>query len=258
MSSILLHIWGPITIHCYGLFIAIGLLIFIALVIKDTQFKKLSLENNFFDIVTVGIICAIAGGRTWYTISEHEYIKSPVDLIAFWQGGLSILGGVIGALLGISLFLSYKKIPILPFFDLIAVYAPLLQAIGRVGCFYAGCCYGLPCQYPWGITYTDYNCYAPLHSAIHPTQLYSALLLFMLFLVLFFYVRHKKIYPSFILHVYIICIAVERCVIDFWRADRCMHNQFFSYNQYIALGLIISSGIGLTYYTYKNHKIDIL
>lgn len=257
MPTILFHIWGPIAIHSYGFFIVIGLIIFMALVTKDTRFKKLLLKDVFIDSIIIGTLSAIIGGRILYVASEKEAIDSTLDFFAFWQGGLSILGGVIGALLGVSLFLWYKKIPILPFFDLIAIYAPLLQALGRIGCFYAGCCYGLPCNYSWAIKYTDDDCYAPLHVAMHPTQLYSATMLFILFLVLFLYVRHKKMYAGFMVQVYLFCIALERCILDFWRADRCMHNQIFSYNQYIALGLILLSSIGFAYcnynFLYKKH-----
>lgn len=254
MPTILFHIWGPIAIHSYGFFIAIGLIIFMGLVMQDIRFKDLCLQDFFIDSITIGTLCAVFGGRMLYVVSEKEVVDSALDFFAFWQGGLSILGGVIGALIGVSVFLRYKKIPILPFFDLIAIYAPLLQAAGRIGCFYAGCCYGLRCNYPWAVRYTDDSCYAPLHVAMHPTQLYSAAILFTLFLILFLYVRHKKMYAGFIVQLYLFCIALERFVLDFWRADRCMHNHFFSYNQYIAFGLILLSSIGFMYYSYTYHK----
>lgn len=253
MSAILLHLWGPFTIHSYGFFIAIGLIVFILLVMRDERFKKLSLGNDFFDVITVGIFAALFGGRTLYILSEQEPLHNVLDFFAFWRGGLSILGGVIGVIIGLSLFLRYKKIPILRFFDLIAIYAPLLQAISRIGCFYAGCCYGLPCFNKWAIIYTDPDCYAPLHTFIHPTQLYSAGLLAILFLILFLYVRHKKMSPGFILNIYIFCIALERFLIDFWRADRCMIGLPFSYNQYVGFGLMSITCISFVFlsYTYK-------
>jgi phosphatidylglycerol---prolipoprotein diacylglyceryl transferase len=256
MSAVLLHLWGPFAIHTYGLFIAIGLIIFILLVMRDPRFKRLSLENSFFDSVTVGIFSAIFGGRLLYIFSEKEPLNSFIDFFAFWQGGLAILGGVIGAIVGLSFFLHYKKIPILPFFDLIAIYAPLLQAISRLGCFYAGCCYGVTCHNTWAVIYTDENCYAPLNIYIHPTQLYSAAILFALFLLLFFYVRHKKMYHGFIVNLYIFCIAAERFLVDFWRDHRCMVTTYFSYNQYVAVGLIlvaIISFISLSY-IYKKKR----
>jgi phosphatidylglycerol:prolipoprotein diacylglycerol transferase len=203
MSAILIHLWGPFAIHTYGLFIAIGLVIFTMLVMRDLRFKKLCLEDSFFDIVAVGIIAAIFGGRLLYVFSEQESLHSLIDFFTFWQGGLAILGGVIGVIIGLSLFLYYKKIPILPFFDLISIYAPLLQAISRLGCFYAGCCYGVSCNFTWAVIYTDPNGYAPLNIYLHPTQLYSASILFLLFLWFYLYIRHKRMYSGFLVTLYI-------------------------------------------------------
>lgn len=250
MNPILYHLWGPFAIHSYGLFIAIGLIIFVILVMKDQRFTALHLEDDFYAIVIAGICAAIIGGRMLYVISEHEHMHSPLDLLAFWQGGLSILGGVIGTIVGLSLFLWYKNIPILPFFDLIAIYAPLLQAVARIGCFYAGCCFGLHCSFLWAIMYTDSNCYAPLYTPIHPTQLYSALLLMIIFICLFIYSRrpHNSISGMYFF-IYITCISAERFFIDFWRADRCMINNIFSYNQIVALFLITMT---LAVYTFLN------
>ncbi|RTL07425.1 prolipoprotein diacylglyceryl transferase [Candidatus Dependentiae bacterium] len=242
MSAILLHIWGPIAIHSYGFFIATGLITFIILVMKDKRLNTLYLKNAFIDCIIIGTVCAIIGGRVLYIVSEREQLHAVLDFFAFWQGGLSILGGIIGVMTGLSIFLIYKKIPILPFFDLLATYGALLQAIARIGCFYAGCCYGLPCNYFWAVKYSDAHCYAPLNSFIHPTQLYSALVLLFIFIGLFAYAHYaRNIKNGTIFCLYLLCVSTERFVIDFWRADRCMTNSLLSYNQYIALGLIITA-----------------
>ena len=257
MSAILLHLWGPFSIHSYGFFIALGLVIFMYLVMQDGRFKRLSLEHSFFDIIMVGIIFSLVGGRVLFVISEQEELESIVDFFAFWQGGLSILGAVMGALVGVSFFLRLKKIPILPFLDLVAVYAPLLQAVSRIGCFCAGCCYGMSCSYHWAVIYTDNQCYAPLNVYIHPTQLYSAGILFALFLFLFFYLKNKKLPRGFLLASYIFCMALERFLVDFWRADRCRVVTYFSYNQYVAFFLMALAMIGaiISFYFQKKKNV---
>jgi len=208
---------------------------------KDHRFKKLNLEPIFFDAVVVGVIAAFMGGRILYIVSERETIHSFLDFFAFWQGGLAILGGVIGTLVGLSLFLWYKKIPILPFFDLIALHAPLLQAVSRIGCFFAGCCYGKVCNFWWAVHYTDDQCLAPTDVWLHPTQLYSVALLFAIFLFMYFYVRKQKYTPGMITVLYLILISTERFLVDFWRDSRCIVTPFFSYNQIVAIGIVVGS-----------------
>jgi phosphatidylglycerol:prolipoprotein diacylglycerol transferase len=129
----------------------------------------LNLQNNFGSILLVACQ-AIIGGRICI-FSEDETITSLLDVFIFWQGGLSILGGIIGILVVVPFYLAYKQIPIIPFFDLVAVYAGLLQAVARIGCFFAGCCYGIATHSILAITYTDLHSAAPLYACTS----YSAL-----------------------------------------------------------------------------------
>ncbi len=70
--------------------------------------------------------------------------------------------------------------------DIVAIYAPLLQSIARIGCLFAGCCHGIATTVPWAISYNDPTSFAPLGIPLHPTQIYSSLLLFGIFLILRF------------------------------------------------------------------------
>jgi len=186
MGNELLHIYGPIAIHTYGLFIALGILVFTWLISRDSRFMSMNLSGKFSEILMVGIIAGFFGGRLLYIIEEPNSFTSYLELFAFWEEGFSILGSILGILLIESWYLKKCDIPILPFSDLVSVYIPLLQTIARIGCFFTGCCCGITTTVPWAVIYTDPNTIAPLYSYLHPTQLYSAAVFFFIFILMYF------------------------------------------------------------------------
>jgi phosphatidylglycerol:prolipoprotein diacylglycerol transferase len=245
MKHTLLHLFGPFSIHGYGLMIAIGLLAFIYLVQRDPRFKELKLENSFSSILMLGIVMALIGGRALFFITHPEMISSPSDFLAFYEGGFSILGSILAVLFTLPAYLRYLQIPIIPFIDLITLYTPLLQSISRIGCFFAGCCYGLPSDLPWAVTYTDTESAAPLYTCLHPTQIYSSIGLMLIFALLYFVIQKIFKKPGQIACFYFLGIGIERFTVEFWRGD-VVPNGIFSLNQQVAATIIVGAIIGLT------------
>lgn len=241
MRRVLLPLWGSLGIQSYGLIIALGVIIFYWMVSKDPRYKKYHVQSHFNTILTLGIVAGILGGKLLYTLTEPDVTHYVSEFFNIWSGGFSILGSVLGIFITLVLYLRYVKLPIIPLCDLFALYAPLLQSISRIGCFFAGCCYGIPTTVPWAVLYSDPQSVAPLHVCIHPTQLYSAFLLAAFFCVLYFWGQRYLRKPGQILAAYLIFIATERFVVDFWRADRVFTKIFpiFSVNQIIAFALIV-------------------
>jgi len=187
----------------------------------------------------VGIIAGIIGGRILVIISESHLYHSWLDWFALWQGGFSILGTILGVIIILPFYLKKINVPILPFADLVALYAPLCQSIARLGCLVAGCCYGKVTNNFYAIIYTNQQTLAPYNIPLHPTQLYSSLLLFIIFIFLYFIGQRitKKTGQLFILYLFLACL--ERFFMDFLRADRVMLNSFISFHQTIAVCIII-------------------
>lgn len=251
----LLPLFGPFAIHSYGLFITIGLFAFLWLTPKDKRFKNLNVSDHFFSIVAVGIGATLLGGRLLYIISEPVHAFHYTDLFNFWEGGLSILGGIIGIAVIVPLYLRHLSIPIIPFFDLVTTHIGLMQGIARIGCFFAGCCYGKPCSSFWAVYYTDPLSIAPQNVWIHPTQLYSAGLSFGIFFLMYFIFQHYYKKPGQLLSLYLVFTTSERFIVDFWRADRVMTvGQLLSFNQYIALALGLVSILFFMYCTVYHKK----
>lgn len=260
MYHTLLHIYGPFAIHSFGLMFAIALGLFIWLVQRDPSSKAILVDQNLIDIILFGTIIILIGGRLLYIFSNWAAIEQWSDLLAFWNGGSSLLGCIIALLIALPRYLIKKGIPLLPFLDLLALYAPLSQALGRIGCFLAGCCYGKQTA-GWGITYTDSNSIAPLGVCLHPTQLYSAFLLIMIFLILYYGVRPRMSQHGQLLCAYLILTNLERFIIDFYRGDQEFFSlptlAFFSMHQWIALAFIVGGIMTFAYlslYTPKTSR----
>ncbi len=259
MNPVLLQIYGPIAIHSYGLCIAIGILLFILLVRQHPLYKKLNLEPIFSTIISVGVFSGLLGGRILYLISQGEPFWDITQWFTIWEGGFAILGGIIGIIIATSAYLYSHKIPLLSFFDLVTLYTPLLQSVSRVGCFLAGCCYGLQTDSSIGVTYTHPMSLAPLGVIIHPTQLYSSFALFCIFIFLVVFVQKKVKSPGQIFAIYLMLESSERFFIDFLRADREMFTKMLSLHQIVSL-MIFSMGIllfGYTIYNTKNNTLKI-
>lgn len=249
MCRELIHIYGPFSICSYGVMVLIGILLFSYLINRDRSFCALITYNQYMDVLIAGTLAGLFGGRLLFVLSNWHGLHHWYDFFAVWDGGLSMLGSIIGVLLLLPWYLHHLKIPVLSFFDLIAIYAPLLQAVARIGCFLSGCCYGIQTDCPWGIVYHSLSSDAPCGIRIHPVQLYSSLLLVLIFIFMRYVVRRRWQRPGQLLLVYLLLVSAERFIIDFWRADREYfigdHIHWLSLHQYIALCLGIITLVGL-------------
>lgn len=245
LTRTLFHIWGPFSIYTYGAFIALGCIIFYYFTLEHPKRTTIISESDATSLFSLSILVGVIGARVLYLISSYSSISSSQEIIMVTNGGFSLLGTVIALLLFIPYYLKKKHIPILPLLDLVSIYAPLLQAISRLGCFFAGCCYGRPSSVLWAVKYTDPDTLAPLNCWLHPTQLYSALSLFAIFIFLNTWQSYTK-KPGQLFCLYLILSNLSRFLIDFLRDDREFLNNGYtllSIHQWIALLLIIGAFI---------------
>lgn len=243
MSRELFHICGPFAIQGFGLMITIGLAVFTWLVYSNPTRKKLISDEQFSTSLMLGIISGILGARLMYIFQEFHSFKSIWEVFYIWQGGGSVLGTIFAVGITIGLYLRKIKAPVLPLLDLATMYAPLFQSISRLGCLFAGCCYGLPSSLPWAITYTNPHSSAPLGIAMHPTQLYSSLTLLTVFLIIRFIASPRCTVPGQITSLYFVLAGAERFFVDFWRNDRSYFDaqwlNALSMYQWMSLGMMI-------------------
>ncbi len=251
----LAHIYGPIYLNCYGLMIALGLLIFRYLLLKNPARSKILTTEQFDNILLISIPVAILGGRLLWAFGDWQELKSPLDILALWEPGYSVLGALLAILIFLPIYLKYQKISGLKLLDLAAIYTPLLHSISRFGCFLAGCCYGKVTDLPWGVIYTHPDVLVPeflKFTKIHPTQLYSSIILLSIFCFMFFYAQKYFTKSGQLTGIYLILTGLERFTVDFFRADQELLSWCtLGLQQVIALG-IITAGIGL--YIYATRK----
>lgn len=245
----ILHLFGQFSIHVYGVFVALGIGAFIALSFND-QLRKKHISSALYErLVIFTIIAALLGARALHIASQWNSYHTLIEMASVWNGGLSILGAIIAGLIFVPLFLRYYKIPILPVLDLGALFLPLAQAIARLGCLFAGCCFGCATTSAWSIMYTHPGSHAPLNITLHPTQLYSSLIFLVIFVLLQFFYKSFKMQPGTIAGLYLVLSSLERFIVDFYRGDRIIdsvdaliYSSQFSFHQWISL-TIVCAGI---------------
>ncbi len=253
MHRELIHLYGPLAINSFGLMIIIGLIIFSLLTVSDPKRPKIVSTDQYFNLLSLAIMVGLAGGRLLFVITNWKNLPSFWHIFAFWEGGFSLLGGVIALLAVLPFYLKKHSINTLALCDLAAIYAPLLQAISRIGCFFAGCCFGIPTTLPFGILSSECSLdKLGTSGLIHPTQLYSAGALFGIFLLMYFFFQDWFKKPGQLLCGYLILMSTERFIIDFWRADREFLSGFptFSIPQLVAFVIGCISIIGFLYFTF--------
>ena len=163
---------GPLTIHFYGVIIAVGLML--AVIYGMRRSKQFGLkEDDILDgvlwIVPVAIICA----RLYYCIFEWDsYKDNPISILYIWEGGLAIYGGVIGAALGVVLHCKIKKISLGAVLDVVSLGFLIGQSLGRWGNFFNREAFGAPTEsfLRMGLL----NAYTNTVEYYHPTFLYES------------------------------------------------------------------------------------
>ncbi len=258
MHRELVHLYGPLAINSFGLFIIIGLVVFSALILSDPKRTRLISTDQYFNTLSLAILAALIGGRSLFVLSHWKQIKPWWNIFAFWLGGFSLLGAVIALLLVMPLYLKKRKIKIVELLDLAAIYAPLLQAISRIGCFFAGCCFGLPTSLPFGVINNECGIPEFAYKPLHPTQLYSAFGLLAIFLLLYFVLQYYFKKPGQLICAYLFLMSLERFFVDLWRADREFLStsglQFLSVPQLVASIIALCAGIVFAIITFGKNK----
>lgn len=233
---------GPLTVHTYGVFVAIGFLAGIFIAIRTG--KKAGIDpNKVLDMGFIIIVSGIVGSRIAYIfISFSHYMDNPADIFKLWKGGLVFSGGLVLVIIVTVWYARRNKFNILTIGDLWAPAAAIGQAIGRVGCFFAGCCYGKPSDLPWCIVFTNPKAMATLNIPLHPAQLYSSLSSFIIFIVLLI-LQSKKKFEGQVFIWFLILHSTARLFLEKFRGDSrgIIITNDFSMTQMLALLILIGA-----------------
>ncbi|HLD69700.1 MAG TPA: prolipoprotein diacylglyceryl transferase [Candidatus Omnitrophota bacterium] len=222
---------GPLTVYSYGVMMALAVVLCTLLLSRDA--RRLNIKSEIiFDLVFWVVCSGILGARIFYVFLNLDYFSgNPLEIIQIQKGGLAWQGGLIAGTLTGILYIRRHALPLGKTADLVAPYIALGHAIGRIGCFLNGCCYGK--EVSWGI-------YFPIHHAhLHPTQLYESVGLFFIFLILKKYQKFNQI-PGRVFIAYLFLASLERFVVEFFRADHLTTWLGLSIFQWVSL-IVLSS-----------------
>jgi len=174
MHPILFSI-GPLTLRTYGALIALAFLA--ALRMAKWAGKDKGIPEKFLmDLSILLVFAGLLGARVFYVaLNAPYYMTHPLDSLKVWEGGLVFYGGFITAAAAGAWFARRHKVSVAVLADCLAPALAMGQAIGRWGCFFAGCCYGKPTTLPWAVRFKDPASLAPLDIDLHPVQIYEAL-----------------------------------------------------------------------------------
>lgn len=215
----LLHI-GPIVIHTYGLMVALGILAGVSLA-EYLHRRDGGEPGRMVDMALLVVVSGLAGARLFFVLVNLEYYKAhPLETVMIWKGGLVFYGSLIGGAAGLVIAARLYRLPLARTLDVGAPAMALGHALGRLGCFFAGCCHGCPVDLPWSVTFTDPRSLATtvLGKPVHPTQLYEAAFLALLTLFLV-WLHPRKRFDGQMAALYLILYPLFRFGVEFLRCD---------------------------------------
>ena len=211
---------GPLTIHSYGMFYALGIIA--AVCLSEYLYRRTGGKPGVIADMSIPVVIGVLlGARTMFVLVESSYyLEHPLEVFKVWQGGLVFYGGLIGGALAFVITARIRKLDLWRLADTLAPGIALGHGLGRIGCFLAGSCYGRPTDVPWAVTFTAPNSLARdiLGVPVHPTQLYSSASLFLLSGILILISRGRS-FRGQVIASYLLLYGTFRFFIEFFRGD---------------------------------------
>ncbi len=200
---------GHYSINVFGLFIAIGIMVGYFITMKEAKRKEFS-TDTITDLIFYVIIFGIIGARLYYVLvfNLSYYLSNLNKIVAIWDGGLSIQGGLLGGGIAALIYYRIKKINLWKAADIMAPGIILGQAIGRIGCDVFGV--AMRSKYFWGVLRGG--------ELLHPAQMYESVLNYILFGIL--WARRKSVkYDGQLFFTYLIRFSINRFIVEFFRTN---------------------------------------
>ena len=260
MRPILFELPGGFKVFGYGLMLFLAYLASINM--TAWRARKGHLNPGFaFDMATWLFIGGLVGARAFFVIQYRRNFDSFFDIFKIWEGGIVFYGSLIGGTIALLLFWYFYRFPFLPMADAIAPAICIGMAIGRLGCFLNGCCYGDRCELPWAVSFPSVS--APFkdqvarglipptatHSLpLHPTQLYLTIDGLVLLGVVLAFWPHRKA-DGQAMALYFLLYAITRTLVEELRNDESAQYLGMTISQMISVGVF---GVGIFFWVMAN------
>lgn len=221
---------GGVNIYWYGVVIAVGIVLAMAFALRHcTEF---GIDGDaMVDVIVVGVVLGILSARAYYVAMSPYAYDSIWDMLSIRDGGLAIYGGVIGAVVFGGLACKWRKVPVLPMFDLTGMGFLIGQCLGRWGNFFNQEAFGCNTTLPWGMYSAATEAYLRGSTVtvpagvtidptmpVHPTFLYESIWCLVGFVALRFYMKKRRFNGDIAL-LYAIWYGLGRFWIEGLRTD---------------------------------------
>ena len=245
MHPEVLHI-GFLHLRSYGLMMAIAFVVGTFLGLREARRLGLD-EDKVVNVVLVTLVASVFGARMLYVL-EHlgEFRREWTSVLALWQGGLTLYGGVVAGTFAGLVAARRMGLPVWVTADALTPAFALGTMFGRIGCFLNGCCYGRPTSLPWGVVFPP-DSFAAVEfggQPVHPSQLYAAFAGLLLFAILQSTRRRFRV-PGVMFWTFILLFALVRIPLDFtrtWESDAVLMRTGvldLTESQLMSLGMIL-------------------
>ncbi len=212
---------GPLAVQGYGFMVATGLMLCWLLLRHEGKRKHLdAIAADIPSLYLWMLAAGYVGGKLfylWTSPEEAEAIKRESGALALVGTGFVFYGSLIFCLPTLWWWLKKRSLPILPSIDVVILAAPVMLGTGRIGCFLAGCCHG--CRYDGPLAVTFHSGKGLQDVPIHPAQLYETFGCYLVFAILWFFVRKKPRFDGAVAAWYFVLYGIERFVVEWFRGD---------------------------------------
>ena len=235
----------------YGLLVAIGVVSGLWMAAKLSARQGIDPEKAW-NLGLLAVVSALIGAKLLLFINDFSfYTQHPAEIFSWatLQAGGVFYGGLLAAILASIWYIRRNRMPVLRTCDAFAPGIALGHAIGRIGCFAAGCCYGKPTSHWWGVTFTNPLAHdwvgTPLNIPLQPTQLFESAVELANFFILFWLIKRKR-FEGQVIGAYLFLYGIARYFLEFIRDDPDRGSVFggaMTGTQLISICLVLAGGI---------------
>jgi prolipoprotein diacylglyceryl transferase len=248
---------GPLTIHFYGIMIALGVIV--AVIVTRRRYERFGGSGSMAERVAIwAVVIGFLGARFAY-VSTHsgEFIDRPWAILFIWEGGLALYGGLFLGTVAVVVLLHRWRGDIFAFGDAVAVGLPLAQAIGRFGNYFNQELFGTPSDLPWAVEIDSGIAAAagyPGSTTFHPTFLYESLWnVFITAGIILLLERRGKLFKGASIAMYLILYGTGRFLMELMRTDTTFRFLGLSRNGWVSAGAVLL-GIGLLWWMQRRRE----
>ncbi|MBE6582476.1 MAG: prolipoprotein diacylglyceryl transferase [Ruminococcaceae bacterium] len=244
ISKNVINIFGK-ELPLYGLFCTLGMAVAALVGMLICRKRKIPIFDLVSSAVYVFIGAMIGSKLLFLALNLKVIIENHIPFADVMRGGFVFYGGLIGGALGLLIYVKQFKLKLSDFLDVYAVCLPLGHAFGRVGCFFGGCCHGIPHDSPISVIYKTTAGNTPLNTPLLPIQLIEATVLFFFFIIMLTLLLKTNL--RVLTTVYLFMYSIARFVLEFFRGDKARGGVLgISTSQIISLLIIILLAVYLT------------